>query len=267
MDLLICDPPFGIGEEDFGSNYKRNDDLVVEGYVSAPSGKDYYPWSLNWLKQAHRVLKPKGALYVVIGWQNSHHLMLALEDAGFSIINEIIWHRNFPVPNKYRFNTAHYNVYYCCKEGINHKELCFNSEANFFKDDNNFLELERSPHYADMSSVWSIPQEFQKGPEKRNKNKLAEDFVSKMIRYSSNIDDVVCDFFLGGGTTAIVAHKLARRVCGFELNPASYKLVCERMENTQKYGSPDVLGHKKKMPGYQTHFEHMKKRYIPNFKS
>ena len=43
-----------------------------------------------------------------------------------------------------------------------------------------------------------------------------------MLQYSSNIDDKVCDFFLGNFTTAFCALKLARIPVGFEINPIAY---------------------------------------------
>jgi len=35
IDLIICDPPFGINETSFKKHYGRKD-LVLDGYVKAP---------------------------------------------------------------------------------------------------------------------------------------------------------------------------------------------------------------------------------------
>jgi site-specific DNA-methyltransferase (adenine-specific) len=43
-----------------------------------------------------------------------------------------------------------------------------------------------------------------------------------MILYSSNPNEVVCDFFLGGFSTAKVAKGLGRKVCGFEINKNAF---------------------------------------------
>ena len=44
-------------------------------------------------------------------------------------------------------------------------------------------------------------------------------------------DGIVCDPFLGGGTTAAAAQKLGRKWLGFEINPDSAKIIAERLSN------------------------------------
>ena len=55
------------------------------------------------------------------------------------------------------------------------------------------------------------------------------------IQYSSNEDDVVCDFFLGNFTTAFVAKSLGRKFTGFEINSNSYNHFMPAY-NDAKYG-------------------------------
>jgi site-specific DNA-methyltransferase (adenine-specific) len=52
--------------------------------------------------------------------------------------------------------------------------------------------------------------------------RVPEELVKKLILYSSNTGDLVCDFFMGNFTTAKVANLLGRNVVGFELNKNSY---------------------------------------------
>lgn len=47
IDLIICDPPFGIDEKFFQKHYYREENLVIDGYVQAPS--DYFQFSLEWI--------------------------------------------------------------------------------------------------------------------------------------------------------------------------------------------------------------------------
>lgn len=46
--------------------------------------------------------------------------------------------------------------------------------------------------------------------------------LSKLIQYSSQEGDLVCDFFLGSFSTAKVAIGLGRRACGFEKSPVAF---------------------------------------------
>lgn len=45
------------------------------------------------------------------------------------------------------------------------------------------------------------------------KNEL---LLSRIIEYATDENDIVCDFFLGSGTTSAVAHKMGRRYIGIE---------------------------------------------------
>ncbi|MFN4256722.1 MAG: DNA methyltransferase, partial [Saprospiraceae bacterium] len=61
VDLVITDPPFGI---EFGAkrgNYNRKAGRVLEGYNEV-KGVDYQQFTMDWLAQVRRVLKPSGSL-------------------------------------------------------------------------------------------------------------------------------------------------------------------------------------------------------------
>ena len=53
----------------------------------------------------------------------------------------------------------------------------------------------------------------------------------RIIKASSNPDEVVFDPFIGSGTTAVVALKLGRKVLGFDINLDYCKMVAERVES------------------------------------
>jgi len=76
-------------------------------------------------------------------------------------------------------------------------------------------ERNGSLNYQDREDVWYIPKEYKPGQIK-NKNELPSQLLIKMIQYSSNENDVVCDFFLGSFSTAKIAIGLNRRAVGFE---------------------------------------------------
>ncbi|MBU4334566.1 MAG: DNA-directed RNA polymerase subunit beta, partial [Candidatus Omnitrophica bacterium] len=75
--------------------------------------------------------------------------------------------------------------------------------------------------YQDREDVWIINREYKPGKIK-NKNELPKALLRKMILYSSNPDDIVCDFFLGSFSTAKVSICLGRRACGFELSKIAF---------------------------------------------
>lgn len=218
-DLIICDPPFGIEGNTLHKHYNRNEGNVISGYVEAPD--DYYTFSREWLTQAIRVLKQNGSMYIVSGWTNLRHLLNAVEDVGFYLINHIIWKFNFGVFTQKKYVSSHYHILYLKKPKGKPK---FNTNCRF----SNQRDESGSPLYRDLEDVWMIKKEYKPGQIK-NKNKLPDALVEKMIAYSSDEGDTICDFFLGNFTTAFVALKMGRIPIGFEINKESFDFNMEKL--------------------------------------
>lgn len=214
VDLLICDPPFGIGEASFDKHYNRDKSNVVSGYVEAPD--NYEEWCVEWLTQAHRVLKPNGSFYLVSGYTRLGEILNAMKATGFHVVNHIIWKYNFGVYTKNKFVSAHYHILYATKS--QNAKPHFNTFCRFGPQEK---KKNKSLLYQDLEDVWTINKEYAPG-QKKNANKLPEALVEKMVLYSSRVGDVVCDFFLGNFTTANVAKRLGRVPMGFEMNPEGF---------------------------------------------
>ena len=54
--------------------------------------------------------------------------------------------------------------------------------------------------------------------------------LERIIKASSNEGDIVADFFMGSGTTVVVAKELDRNYIGCDINPDSIKITEERLE-------------------------------------
>ena len=55
------------------------------------------------------------------------------------------------------------------------------------------------------------------------------EIMADMIRNSSLPGDLVCDGFLGSGSTMVAAHQLGRTCYGFELMPKYAEVIIDRM--------------------------------------
>jgi len=228
VDLLIADPPFAIDEQRLARFYTKYPYRVIPGYVFAP--EDYYNFSIAWMVQAYRVLKEHGSMYVVTGWSQGHIIQTALVKPGFVIINEIIYQYDFPIVAKHKSNSAHCRIYYCKKH--KYAKPTFRKHCRYDLTDKD--ENGKSLHYRDMSSVWYFKQESRCGKHK-HLTKLPDVLVRKMLAYSSYDNDLVADFFLGSGTTAIQAHDMKRRVVGFEKNFEAFQhlIACFPLSTSQ----------------------------------
>ena len=216
VDLIITDPPFAISGDKLHKHYNRDEIHVIDGYVEIPKDQ-YMDFSIDWIAQAHRILKDDGSMYIVSGWSNLLDILLALEQNQFEIINHIIWKYNFGVYTKKKYVTSHYHILYCKKQ--NNKKVKFNTHCRFGPSEK--MENGGSALYSDLEDVWIINREYKQGKTK-NKNQLPKELLKKMILYSSDENDLICDLFLGSFSTAKVAKALNRNSTGFEINSEAF---------------------------------------------
>ena len=224
VDLIISDPPYGIGGDMLHKHYNRNEDFVLDGYIEVPQD-EYYDFTYSWIKEAERVLKPGGAMYIVSGYTNLIHILNALSKTQMKEVNHIIWKFNFGVYTKNKYISSHYHILYYVKPG---EKPTFNTHSRY-SDSEKDNDSNGSLNYQDREDVWIINREYKPGQIK-NKNELPTQLLAKMIQYSSKEGDLVCDFFLGSFSTAKVALGLNRKACGFEKSQIAYNYQITEME-------------------------------------
>lgn len=219
VDLIVTDPPYGIEGDRLHRHYNRDERFVDDGYVEVDA-REYRDFSRAWIAQAERVLRPGGQIYIVSGYTNLYDVLGALRETRLREINHIIWKYNFGVYTSSKFVSSHYHILYYAKPG---GERTFNLQSRFALDES--AENGGSLNYRDREDVWTINREYKPGRAK-NKNELPAALLQKMIAYSSNEGDVVCDFFMGGGSTAVAAIGMNRRFIGFEISEQTF---CRRV--------------------------------------
>ena len=210
IDLIINDPPFGIGDDDIGTRYTRCEDNVIDGYVEVPVSK-YEDFSYEFMVEVERTLRKGGSAYIFSGYQNLRHILNSAVKVGLEERNHIIWKYSFGLNTTKRFIASHYHLLYFVKPPV--------SKITF----NEFMDNGDPSQYLDREDVWTIDREYKSPTMIKNQNELPTKLIEKIIQYSSNTGDKVMDMFLGGFTTARVALELGREQLGFEINKRAYE--------------------------------------------
>lgn len=216
VDLIITDPPYGINGDTLHKHYNRKEEYVIDGYVEIPQ-QEYASFSKEWIKQAERILKPGGSIYIVSGYTNLIDILNALRATSLKEINHIIWKYNFGVYTKQKYISSHYHILFYTKPSAKHT---FNTFCRFGPTEKGD-EGNGSANYKDREDVWIINREYKPGQIK-NKNELPSKLLTKIIQYSSNEGDLICDLFLGSFSTAKIAIGLNRKATGFEISKNAF---------------------------------------------
>jgi len=206
IDLIVTDPPFAIDFNAKRNNYNRKQTKVLEGYNEIKKD-DYYDFTYKWMKEAYRVLKETGSMYVFSGWNNLKDILNVLDEVGFITINHIIWKYQFGVFTKRKFVTSHYHILFVVKDEKRYK----------------FNKIEHYPE-----DVFIINREYWTNKVK-TPTKLPMELVKKLILFSSDKGDIVFDPFLGSGTVAVCSKMLGRHYLGFEIVKDYYKFAIDRI--------------------------------------
>jgi len=170
------------------------------------------------------VLRPGGVMYLVSGWTHLGDVLNALRTTDLELVNHLVWKYNFGVFTRLKYVTSHYHTLYLVKPGA---RPTFNTYARFSPSEK--TADGGSLLYRDMEDVWIVDREYKTGQE-RHKNELPTQLLVKMLQYSSNEYDVVCDFFAGSFSTAKVAKAMNRSSVSFEIGEKAFAHQVRQVE-------------------------------------
>ena len=228
FDLIFADPPYNL---QIGKKLKRPDDSEVNGvndkWDQFKSFKDYDNFCIEWLNECKRVLKDSGSIWVIGTYHNIFRLGYHIQNIGYWILNDVIWKKNNPMPNfkGTRFTNAHETLIWASK---NKK-----SKYTF-----NYQSLKCLNDDLQMRSDWTFPicngkERLKKNGKKVHSTQKPEALLHRIILATTNKGDTILDPFLGTGTTAVVAKKLARKYFGIEKDNKYFKAANERINKTK----------------------------------
>jgi len=226
VDLIITDPPFAIDFKAKKANYNREEETVIDDYFEIKK-EDYYLFNKSWMTEAKRILKDTGSMYVFSGWNHLEDILRSLRELDFKTINHIIWKYQFGVNCTKKYITSHYHILYVAQ---NPKKVKFFPFERFKKGEK--TNTKKEARYDDMEDVWVINRENWTGMIK-TPTKLPGEIIKKILQYSSEENDLVCDPFSGSGQVAWFCKEMNRQYICFEKSKEIYDFSNRRIEENK----------------------------------
>jgi len=215
VDLIIADPPYNLGK-DYGNNH---DVLGFDAYLS---------FSRDWLKQAHRILKPSGSLYVFMGFRFISYLYDILDrELQMFFNNWIVWHYTQGTGKTKGFSPRHDDILMFTRTN----RFKFNLDSvrvpqKYYRGRNNMRG-------ANPGDVWTFSHvHYCNGNRQAHPTQKPEGLIERMVLASTDEGDLVVDPFCGSGTTLRVCQQLGRKAIGVEINPDYVRMTQERLNAT-----------------------------------
>ncbi|WP_340313363.1 site-specific DNA-methyltransferase [Rhizorhabdus argentea] len=228
VDMIFADPPYNL---QLGGDLHRPDgsqvDAVDDDWDKFDSLAVYDRFTRDWLREARRILKDDGTIWVIGSYHNIFRVGTALQDEGFWILNDIVWRKANPMPNfkGTRFTNAHETLIWC-------------SKAEKAKYTFNYRTMKALNDDIQMRSDWTLPicsgGERLKDDDghKAHPTQKPESLLYRVMLACTEPGDLVLDPFFGTGTTGAVARRLRRRWIGIEREDKYIKVASERIAAT-----------------------------------
>jgi site-specific DNA-methyltransferase (adenine-specific) len=233
-DFIVADPPY---------NLKKAEWDTFE------SQQKYVEWSLKWIAQAARVLKPNGTLYVCgfseiladiklpalrffkgCRWLVWHYKNKANLGADWGRSHESILH--FRKSKRFTFNIDDVRIPYG-EHTLKYPSHPQAETSQYGKGSGNGKGRiwEPNPKGAKPKDVLEIPTTCNGMHEKTpHPTQKPEELLRQLVLASSNPGDLVVDPFLGSGTTAVVAEQLKRKWKGCDKSLEYCRWAAHRIE-------------------------------------
>jgi site-specific DNA-methyltransferase (adenine-specific) len=234
VDLVFADPPY---------NLKKADWDTFE------SQEEYIRWSMLWVEQAARVLKPTGSLYVC-GFSEILADLKHPASKYFAHCRWLIWHYKNKANLGNDWGRSHESIMHLRKSdafklNIDDVRVPYGAhtlkypshpqaESSAYgkgskKPRDNWLP---NPKGAKPKDVFDIPTTCNGMGEKTpHPTQKPEELLRKLVLASSKPADLVIDPFSGSGTTVVVAEQLGRRWMGCDLDTTYNSWAIERIRN------------------------------------
>lgn len=241
VDLIFVDPPYWMRTNGTLQRVEGADFDGCDAEWDQFDNLDSYEiFTREWLAACHRVLKPNGSIWVIGGMQCIYTIGAIMQQLGFWIINDVVWHKKNPTPNfkGTRLNNSHETLLWATKSKGAKYTFHYKTGKELNRDNVTPEEYDSGVR-KQMGSVWRFSvcsgNERLKDAQGRklHATQKPQELLERIIAISSNVGDVVLDPFGGTMTTAAAAKTLGRNYIMIEQNKSYCEYGASRLESIQ----------------------------------
>ena len=251
VDLIYLDPPFFTNKRHRSTSKSDKDISFNDNWDSK---EQYIQYMSERLKEAHRVLKETGNIFVHCD-NNASYIFRDILEKIFGSSNfqsEIIWTYKRWSNSKRGLINAHQTILFYSKTSkfsfnriytdyspttnvdqlLQERVRDSNNKTVYKRDDNGNTIAPKAKKGVPLSNVWDIPYLNPKAEERvgyPTQKPLA--LLERIIRLGSDPGDVVLDPFCGSGTTLVAAKLLDREFIGFDVSADAINITNSRLAN------------------------------------
>lgn len=225
VDLIFIDPPYNLGKKYKGtSDFWKNDE-------------EYLNWCYEWLAICIQKLKSNGSLYFMSSTQYTAYFDIFLRDK-MHILSRIIWeYDSSGVQAKKHFGSLYEPILFAVMKKndytFNYKEIMIEAKTGAQR---NLMDYRKNPPapYNKLKvpgNVWYFPRVRYKMKEYvEHPSQKPESLLERIVKVSTNENDIVLDLFAGSFSLGVVCKRLNRKYIGIEKSKEYYKLGSERLK-------------------------------------
>lgn len=219
VDLILTDPPFNLGNfmHGRGTNLKkmRENQFAYAGWDDL----DYNDWITKmegYFYHSNRILKKRGSMICFMSLMKIESIIRIAEQNKFYYKTVGIWHKTNPMPrnmNLHFVNSTEAWIYLVNEANTG----TFNNKSKLIHD---FFESSLTP---------KNEKKFGKHPTQKPLS-----ILNHFVEILTNEGDVVCDPFMGSGSTGVSCEINNREFIGIELDADYFDIAKNRIEDVSK---------------------------------
>lgn len=239
-DCIVTDPPYNVdyAGKNEGLNKTDRGNRIQTDIENDKMGDVQFKAFLEAVySRLAESCKPGAPIYVFHASRKAVNFINGLTGAGFLYKQQLIWVKNNIVIGRQDYQWQHEPVLYGWKEGGPHYFIKDRTQRTVMEDKIDFEAMSKKELLAfikeaqnDRDYPSTVIHEDKPLVNAEHPTMKPVKLVGRLIRNSSQVGDLVIDFFLGSGSTLVASHQLERNCYGLELSPQYCQVILDRIK-------------------------------------